>query len=156
MTQLCFHILADSLELLFLSFDISVDLLSQLHNLLLPLAVLCPPPAHPTQAALIHCTVARPLCLPNTNLLPSPWQPFAYHRCPGKRRGRASERAGDLERGSIRNLKINALSARKSMGLIGMPIGPVKTIKREEKCLTTFPDSRHGGGERESETDGGA
>lgn len=48
-----------------------------------------------------------------------------------------SECAGDLERGSIRNLKINALSARKSMGLIGMPIGPVKTIKREEKCLTT-------------------
>ena len=48
-----------------------------------------------------------------------------------------SECAGDLELGSIRNLKINALSARKSMGLIGMPIGPVKTIKREEKCLTT-------------------
>lgn len=37
----------------------------------------------------------------------------------------------------MRNLKINALSAGKSMGLIGMPIGPVKTIKREEKCLTT-------------------
>lgn len=37
------------------------------------------------------------------------------------------------------------------MGLIGMPIGPVKTIKREEKCLTTFPDSRHRGGEREGD-----
>jgi hypothetical protein len=35
----------------------------------------------------------------------------------------------DLEQGSIRNVKINALSARKSMGLIGMPISPVKTIR---------------------------
>lgn len=40
-----------------------------------------------------------------------------------------SECVGDLERGSIRNVKINALSARKSMGLIGMPISPVKTIR---------------------------
>lgn len=32
------------------------------------------------------------------------------------------------------------------MGLIGMPIGPVKTIKREEKCLTTFPDTEEGRG----------
>ena len=27
------------------------------------------------------------------------------------------------------------------MGLIGMPIVPVKTIKREEKCLTTSSPS---------------
>ena len=65
-----------------------------------------------------------------------------------------SECARDLERGSIRNLKINALSARKSMGLIGMPIGPVKTIKREEKCLTTsscLHRQRGGEGERVTE-----
>lgn len=63
-----------------------------------------------------------------------------------------SKRAGDLERGSIRNLKINALSARKSMGLIGMPIGPVKTIKREEKCLTTSSClHRHRGSKGESD-----
>lgn len=136
---------------IFLSRDIRVDLPSRLHNLLLP------PPARrsssSTPAPLIHCTVTgrcvylTPISFP---LPPS---------LPGRAaRGRASERAGDLERGSIRNLKINALSARKSMGLIGMPIGPVKTIKREEKCLTTFPDSRHGGGERAGgrETDGGA
>lgn len=65
-----------------------------------------------------------------------------------------SECAGDLEQGSIRNLKINALSARKSMGLIGMPIGPVKTIKREEKCLTTssllLTEGEKGDGEREA------
>lgn len=92
----------------------------------------------------------RAVYLPNTDLFPSPFSPFpqSFPLCPAN--GCVSERAGDLERGSIRNLKINALSARKSMGLIGMPIVPVKTIKREEKCLTTSPplltDTERGGG----------
>lgn len=45
------------------------------------------------------------------------------------------------------------------MGLIGMPIGPVKTIKREEKCLTTssllLTQTRGGGEGEEGETDRG-
>lgn len=39
----------------------------------------------------------------------------------------------------MRNVEINALSGGKSMGLIGMPMAQVKTIKKEEKCLTTPP-----------------
>lgn len=87
----------------------------------------------------LHCH--RSVYLPNTNLSPLPLFPLSLQSfspsLPLQRWDCVSECAGDLERGSIRNLKINALSARKSMGLIGMPIGPVKTIKREEKCLTT-------------------
>lgn len=103
-------------------------------------------PRSSTPAPLIHCTVTGSCVYLTPISFPLP--PSLPRRAA---RGRPSEHAGDLERGSIRNLKINALSARKSMGLIGMPIGPVKTIKREEKCLTTFPDSRHGGGEREGD-----
>ena len=109
-----------------------------------------PPPPHPLlflfppSVNSLHCH--QSVYLLNTNLSPLPSSdpppllsvPF-LHRCPSERWDCVSECAGDLERGSIRNLKINSLSARKSMGLIGMPIGPVKTIKREEKCLTTSP-----------------
>lgn len=81
---------------------------------------------------------AQSVYLPYTDLFSFPlFLNPCLHLCPSKQWGCVCERAGDLERGSIRNLKINALSARKSMGLIGMPIVPVKTIKREEKCLTS-------------------
>lgn len=108
-----------------------ITLFSPLHLLLLLFS------SHSVNSLRCH----RSVYLPNTNLSPFPLflasQSFFLHLCPCERRDCVSECAGDLERGSIRNLKINALSARKSMGLIGMPIGPVKTIKREEKCLTT-------------------